>query len=197
MLFNKCRQLYRQRTGKPGAPEKPLSPFRGIIPITPPASPCGQKETQVPKYYSCRWVSFTLAVEVYLYYQMFMEKISWPSFQEILGCPEENRSETNVHPQPPAGNLSGMIHIKICLQEVLEDQENQEDHRCLVVPETHTQTHTHIHSMVRHPDNELVYCEIQETLRGKKTYFSPIASWDTWRTSWAIISIDTLIWRRD
>lgn len=40
---------YTWRTGKPGVPGNPLSPFKGTIPITPPGSPCkGQNKSVVP-----------------------------------------------------------------------------------------------------------------------------------------------------
>lgn len=47
MYVHEHTHAYTQRTGNPGVPGNPLSPFRGTIPITPPGSPCrGQNKNK-------------------------------------------------------------------------------------------------------------------------------------------------------
>lgn len=46
---HKCTHASTQRTGNPGVPGSPLSPFRGTIPITPPGSPC--REQNINKWF--------------------------------------------------------------------------------------------------------------------------------------------------
>lgn len=80
-----------------------------------------------------------------------------------------------------------------CLQEGLEVQENHENHHVLYPPEnTHGTPSEHVSYMCQHVCDQRSEDSGGQNVTEEVAYFCPIASWDTRRTGWTIVSIDAL-----